>query len=69
MNEISDSVRELNCQETNEVSGGLDMSVGGAMIMSIGLAAGPIGIGAFALGLGLGVTMMVGGTMAEEGYS
>jgi hypothetical protein len=63
------SVRELDFQEISEVSGGLSMSVGGAAITSIGVGAlgGPVGLAAFAIGLG--VTLMVGGTAMEEGMS
>jgi hypothetical protein len=69
MSEFNEELRELNCQEIEKVSGGLDMSTGGGMIMSIGLGAlaGPVGLGAFAVGLG--TTLLVGGTMAEAGYS
>ena len=61
-------MRELNEQEVEEVSGGLSMAYGGLSIASIGVGAllGPIALGAFAVGLG--VTMLVGGTAIDEGY-
>ncbi|MFT4631730.1 MAG: lactobin A/cerein 7B family class IIb bacteriocin [Crocinitomicaceae bacterium] len=61
-------MRELNEQEVEEVSGGLSLSASGGMILGIGIASlgGPVGLGAFAVGLG--VTLMVGGTGMEAGY-
>ncbi len=70
MEEISEyKFRELSSAEVGQVSGGLSMSDGGLAILGVGLGAlaGPVSLGAFAVGLG--ATMLVGGTLAEEGYS
>ncbi|MEH6556892.1 MAG: hypothetical protein V7708_03795 [Oceanicoccus sp.] len=60
---------ELSSSEIEKVSGGLSLAQGGLAITAIGLGAltGPLALGAFAVGLG--TTMLVGGTMAEEGMS
>jgi hypothetical protein len=52
-------MRELNMQEVEMVNGGLDMETGGGMIVGLAFVGGPIGISAFALGLGL--TLLIGG--------
>jgi hypothetical protein len=68
LNTKGKNMRELNEQEVEEVSGGLSVVEGGILITTIGLGAlsGPIAIGALAMGLGL--TMLVGGTAVDEGY-
>lgn len=60
---------ELNNVEIEKVSGALSFTQGGLAITAIGLGAltGPVGIGVFAVSLG--TTMLVGGTLAEEGNS